>query len=210
MQVGALAPYERSLRDRSPLQLVAEDGQLLDLDVPRWLDGLDEADRSVLARCEGAVLDVGCGPGRFVHAAAELGLPSLGLDIAATAVSLTRRRGGYALLRSVFDPMPGEGRWPTALLMDGNIGIGGDVILLLERVRALLAPGGRLLVETSATADVDRVLRVRFNAFGVAVGPRFGWAEVGLPALTRYAVERGYSVEETWSCAGRTFAALAR
>jgi SAM-dependent methyltransferase len=210
VQAGALAPYEQSLRDRSPLQLVADDGQLLDLDVRRWLAGLDEADRSVMMRCTGAVLDVGCGPGRFVRAAAELGLPSLGLDIAATAVSMTRRRGGSALMRSVFDPAPAEGRWPVVLLMDGNIGIGGDVVRLLERVRSLLAPGGRLLVEASPTAEMDRVLRVRFNAIGTAVGPRFGWAEVGLPALTRYAVDLGYSVEEVWSCAGRTFAALAR
>src|SRR5258705_1943518 len=39
------------------------------LDIGRWQGPADEIDRSVLARCEAPVLDVGCGPGRL---AAEL------------------------------------------------------------------------------------------------------------------------------------------
>ena len=84
-------------------------GELLVLDVERWLDDLDDADRSVLARCRGPVLDVGCGPGRFVRAATELGIAALGIDIAATAVSLTRGGGGPAVLHDVFDPAPARG-----------------------------------------------------------------------------------------------------
>ena len=37
---------------------------------------------------------------------------------------------------------PGEGRWDTVLFIDGNVGIGGDPIALLRRVRQLLAPAG--------------------------------------------------------------------
>jgi len=41
--------------------------------------------------------------------------------------------------RSVFDALPAEGRWHTALLADGNVGIGGDPIRLLSRLRGLIA-----------------------------------------------------------------------
>lgn len=210
MRSGALAPYEQSLRERSPLRLVADDGELLVLDVERWLDDLDDADRSVLARCRGPVLDVGCGPGRFVRAATELGIPALGIDIAAAAVTLTRRAGVPALLHDVFDPAPADGLWSAVLLMDGNVGIGGDVVKLLRRAHSLLEPGGLLLVEAAADPQLDRALQLRFSQHGSAVGPRFGWAEIGILPLMRQATEVGYSLDETWTASGRTFAALAR
>ena len=53
-------------------------------------------------------------------------------------------------MRDVFGPLPGEGRWDTALLADGNIGIGGDPVALLARVRELLAPEGRVVVDLAA------------------------------------------------------------
>jgi SAM-dependent methyltransferase len=207
MQPGALAPYERSLRDASPLAVVDERGQLLEFDVSRWLAPVDAVDATVLDRCRGPVLDVGCGPGRFVAALAQRGIASLGLDIADTAVSLTRELGVPALLRSVFDPAPAEGRWPTVLLMDGNIGIGGDPRRLLRRVRDLLAAGGCAIVEVSS-GELDQVLSLRFSRAGVAVGPEFPWAVVGSTALVSMAGECGYSVEESWTAGGRSFVAL--
>jgi SAM-dependent methyltransferase len=210
VRAGALAPYERALDDAGPLTLVTDTGHRLELEVARWLAPADGADETVIDRCVGPVLDVGCGPGRFVRALSERGIAALGLDIADTAVALTRRLNVPALLRSVFDPAPAEGRWPTALLMDGNIGIGGDVARLLERVSRLLVPGGQLLVETACDPHIDRALKVRFSRDGLAAGPTFGWAEVGIEALTVRARAAGYSVAEVWSAGGRTFAALAR
>ena len=42
---------------------------------------------------------------------------------------------------------PTPGRWRSALLLDGNIGIGGRPARLLARIASLLAPGGAILVE---------------------------------------------------------------
>jgi hypothetical protein len=53
------------------------------------------------------------------------------------------------------------------LLLDGNIGIGGDPHRLLRRVRELLTPTGRLLVEL----DVDGVTAVGRRGSTTASAP---------------------------------------
>ena len=210
MEPGALAPYESALvADSGPtLALHAADGTVVALEVARWLAPTDACDETVLDRCAGPVLDVGCGPGRFVSALTERGVAALGVDIAETAVALARRKGLAAMVRSVFSDLPGEGRWPTVLLMDGNIGIGGDPARLLRRISRLLAPGGRLIVETPDGIEYDEVLDVRFTEHGRPVGPVFTWARVGTAALAGYAEANGYSVGESWAGDGRRFTVL--
>lgn len=210
MEPGALAPYESALlADAGPsLALHAADGTVVALDVARWLAPTDACDESVLDRCAGPVLDVGCGPGRFVSALTDRGIAALGVDIAETAVALARGRGLAAMVRSVFADLPGEGRWPTVLLMDGNIGIGGDPGRLLRRTARLLGPGGRLIVETPDGVEYDEVLDVRFTEHGRPVGPIFAWARVGAEALHRHAVANGYSAGESWAADGRRFTVL--
>jgi SAM-dependent methyltransferase len=210
MRAGALQPYELSLMTADGLGLHTEDGRVLTLDVHRWLAPTDAADRTVLVRCSSPTLDVGCGPGRFVAALNADGVAALGLDIAETAIALTRHRGLPAVLRSVFAQVPGEGRWPTVLLMDGNIGIGGDPGRLLHRVRQLLAPGGRVLAEAHQDRGADERLSVRFTQHGKPSGPEFDWALVGRDALCAGAAEAGYVVDEVWSAGGRTFVSLLR
>ncbi|SFK80965.1 methyltransferase domain-containing protein [Streptomyces pini] len=205
-------PYTRALRaGRGPLFLRRADGRLLPLEVERWCAGADEADLTVLRRCTGAVLDIGCGPGRLVTALAELGRPALGVDTAPAAVGHTRERGGAALCRSVFEPLPGEGRWGSALLIDGNIGVGGDPAALLARVRELLAPGGLLLAE-AAPAEVEERFQVRLDdgsgARSERHAPLFPWARLGRRALRALAGREGWTVVEEWSAYGRFFLSL--
>lgn len=201
-------PYALALRTgQGPLFLRRADGWLLPLDVERWCAGTDAADESVLARCRGSVLDIGCGPGRLVAALAERGHRALGIDVTPAAVTRTVRRGGTALCRSVFEPLPGERRWHTALLIDGNIGIGGDPAALLERTEALLAPGGRLVAET-APVEVDERCEVRLDDGRGRLGTPFPWARVGRRALLRHAEAAGWRAAGSWTVAGRHFAEL--
>ncbi len=205
-------PYTDALRTgRGPLFLRRPDGWLLPLEVERWCAAPDAADLTVLERCQGAVLDIGCGPGRLVAALAALGQPALGIDVSPEAVARTVRMGGSALHRSVFDPLPREGGWGTALLIDGNIGIGGDPRALLARVALLVAEDGVLLTETSPL-DVDERVQVRVFDGGSAQGSAFPWARVGAPALLDYARAAGWSktAADRWTVAGRTFIALRR
>jgi SAM-dependent methyltransferase len=205
MRGNALHHYERSLRTAEPLRIRHADGRVVELDIERWLAPADAVDIAVLARALAPVLDVGCGPGRIVRALADLGLLALGIDIAATAVEMTRRPGFTALRRSVFDHVPGEGRWQTLLLLDGNIGIGGDPELLLGRAAELLAPAGRLIIETHPDPAADEQCLVRFTRTEKPIGPAFRWAHVGVRAACDYAAGAGYAIGEVWSADGRTF-----
>ncbi|MGH3310493.1 MAG: class I SAM-dependent methyltransferase [Streptomyces sp.] len=202
-------PYADALRaGRGPLFLRRPDGWLLPLEVERWCARADEADMGVLRRCTGAVLDIGCGPGRLVTALSGLGRPVLGVDTSPAAVSRTRQAGGAALRRSVFEPLPGEGRWQSALLLDGNIGIGGDPACLLARVRELLSPNGLLLVEAAPT-EVEEKMVVRLDdGTGGGRGPAFPWARLGAAALREHAEAANWGVVEQWRSSERPFLCL--
>jgi SAM-dependent methyltransferase len=200
--------YAGALRTGSgPLFLRRPDGWLLPLDVARWTAAPDAADESVLARCEGAVLDIGCGPGRLVAALAGRGHQALGIDVSPAAVSRTVLRGGTALCRSVFAPLPGEGRWPTALLLDGNIGIGGDPHALLRRTAEVLAPAGLLIAE-AAPVEVDERYEVRLDAGRGPLGAAFPWARLGPAALGAAATAAGWTPGQSWSAGERHFLEL--
>jgi len=212
-------PYANALRNgRGPLFLRRSDGWLLPLEVERWCSDAGAADLSALHRCEGPVLDIGCGPGRLVAELTARGHRVLGIDVSEAAVARTRRIGGSALLRSVFDPLPGEGRWGTVLLVDGNIGIGGDPAALLDRAADLLSTGGLLIAETSPL-DIDERFQVRLDdgrrtaAEKAVPGPAdrpFPWARIGTPALLRYSGACGWRPADQWSAEGRSFVALRR
>ena len=119
------------------------------------------------------------------------------------------RRGAPVLGRSVFDRVPGAGRWSTALLLDGNLGIGGHPEALLGRVTSLLEAGGTVLVELESPGSTPRVQVVRFDVDGVE-GPWFAWTPVGAEELLAPATAAGLRVEDVWPAGDRWFGALRR
>jgi SAM-dependent methyltransferase len=162
----------------------------------------------------GPVLDVGCGPGRFVVGLAHRGTVALGVDPAPAAVALCRSKGAPVLQKSVFDPLPGQGRWRTVLLADGNIGIGGDPERLLRRCRDLLADDGTVVVEVEPPSCASagwRPYRARLER-GPACGPWFNWAVVGADAIAGLARAAGLRLLrlEPIPAEGRWFAHLGR
>ncbi len=117
----------------------------------------------------------------------------LGIDVVRDAVAQTRGRGGAALHRDVFGDVPGEGRWHTALLADGNVGIGGDPVVLLRRVRELLDPRGRVVVEVAAQPCGIRTGSAVLVNGGAASAP-FRWSIVGVDAINEVAVRAGLAL----------------
>jgi SAM-dependent methyltransferase len=190
-------------------EMETEDGRTITFPCSRWHRRADHTDLSVLSRCLDSVLDIGCGPGRHVSALIRQGRHAHGIDTSPTAVATAHRRGAPATHTSVFSAVPRSGRWDTALLLDGNIGIGGNIPRLLVRVRALLRPAGIALVETSAPLGLSMTAQVRVRpANGAAAGGWFPWAWTTPGDLESHATESGFSVAEIWSKGGRWFAEL--
>jgi SAM-dependent methyltransferase len=184
------------------------DGRFVQVPVERWLGHATDADRTVLQRAAGPVLDVGCGPGRHVDALTRDGVAALGIDVSAAAVRRTRARRAAALHLDVFGPVPGEGQWGSVLLLDGNVGIGGDPVALLRRCRRLLARRGCVLVETGPPGSLTGSLELELVAGGVTGTMR--WATVSVDEVGTLARDTFLRLSETWDHDGRWFASLTR
>lgn len=192
----------------APVVLRAHTGEALDLDLRRWHEPATAEEARLLATVDGPVIDLGCGPGRLVVSLASRRVPALGVDSSPSAVSLARRRGATVLERDLFGPLPGEGRWATALLFDGNVGIGGDPARLLTRCRHLTARAGQVIAEVQPPGGGWRRVTAWFERDGHRSEP-FAWAVVGADAIAGLAGQAGLAVaslQETPS--GRWFAHL--
>lgn len=212
---GAMDPRERaSFTDVFSCALrgdgctvVDEHGGEVHLPVTRWRSTADPDDHLLLDACDGPTIDIGCGPGRMSAALHCRGTSVLGVDVVAEAVAQTRARGVPALLRDVFEPVPGEGSWGTALLADGNIGINGDPVSLLSRARELVRPGGRVVVDLEPPGHGVSVAWTRLRCCGAESKP-FRWARVCAEAVHAVAAEAGLRVRHTGWTDHRWYAVL--
>jgi SAM-dependent methyltransferase len=205
--------YEAGLRaadrGRAPgWQVRYADGTATELPLARWTGAALPGDVGLLDRCAGPTLDLGCGPGRLTALLAARGVPVLGVDLAPQAVAMARLRGGTALRRDLFGPLPGEGRWHRLLLADGNIGIGGDPVVLLRRCAGLLDPDGALLCETDAPGRGLRRTRARLEPPDGPPSTWFRWAQVGADTLPGLAAAAGLRSAGAWVDRGRWFGVL--
>jgi SAM-dependent methyltransferase len=208
--LAAVELYGRTLEVAADAATVrSSDGRTWPLPLGCYLGPLTAADEDVLSRATAPVLDVGCGPGRHVLALARRGSRALGVDVSPVAVRIARERGAMVHHASVFDDIPGAGTWGSALLLDGNIGIGGRPTALLTRLARLLRPGGVVLAELDAYERPSGPTRIRLED-GELVSDWFRWAHVGTDAIAGHATAAGLEVRETWQADGRWFACLAR
>jgi SAM-dependent methyltransferase len=215
---GGAEPYARALRDADSGVLYLEElhddrSRSLNsssMDFARWNGAADRIDIALLGSVRGPVLDVGCGPARMVRAAIDMGLEALGLDVSPTAVELGRAARLPMHEGSVFDSIPGEGDWHTVLLVDGNVGIGGDVSRLLQRCAQLVAFDGEVVVEVDPDPTRDHTYTGRLVDIHGARSESFPWAEVGISGVTRRAGAAGLALRQAWSAGSRSFCRLAK
>ena len=185
--------------------LVLDSGEREALPVRRWRGEPDAADMLMLNRCIGPTLDIGCGPGRMTQALVARGTAAIGIDTSGVATRLTAERGGLVMRRSVFELIPGEGRWRHVLLADGNVGIEGDPVRLLSRVYELLAHGGSAIVELHPPG-----VGMRCGHGSIRGGAWFRWAYVGMDATDVLAASTGFRIGWTGHLDDRWFAELIR
>jgi SAM-dependent methyltransferase len=212
---GGSEPYARALHRSAQAPLVLrESGDIhqasqISMDVDRWSADANPTDLALLSAVTGPVLDIGCGPGRMVRGAMDLGLDVLGIDVSAAAIEVARAGGLPVLLGSVFEPLPNEGHWQTVLLVDGNIGIGGDVAALLGRCRDLLLPTGEIVLELHTDASTDRAYTATLVDSDGGCSAQFPWAEVGLDRIAELAPQHRLALSQVWISEGRSFCRLA-
>lgn len=193
--------------DLQPRLLRLADGRLMALPVARWAGPVTAADRSLLARAHGPVLDVGCGPGRLTAELHARGTDVLGVEVLPQVPVLAREAGAPVHLADVFADVPRAGEWRTVLLADGNTGIGGAPVRLLRRVGELLAPGGSVLCELAAYAAPAGP--VRLEGLG-ATSAWFAWSVLDAPSLLAAARAADLTPADSWECDGRAFTELVR
>lgn len=194
-QASFTTVFSHALRGE-PCHVVGLGPEPQHLPMADWTREADSLDQSLIAQCVGSTLDIGCGPGRLSAALAENGHVVLGIDVVHEAVGQTRQRGVAALRRDVFDRLPGEGRWRSALLADGNVGIGGDPEALLKRVRQLLDPAGRVVVEVASPGIPFTTHWAALECAGTRSRP-FRWSVVGVDDIGDIAAAVGFGLAST-------------
>ncbi len=177
-----LHAFEHALAG-ADVRVIDQDGRRRPLPTAQWLAPADAQDhRLLLEQCHGPTIDLGCGPGRLLVGLAERAVTALGVDASPVAVAHARRNGVRAIRRDLFGTLPGTGRWQHALLADGNIGIGGDPVRLLNHVGSLVRPGGTVLVEVGPPGTGVRHERLRLDVDGALSVP-FRWSLLGVDAV---------------------------
>jgi glycosyltransferase A (GT-A) superfamily protein (DUF2064 family)/SAM-dependent methyltransferase len=205
-QGGAEQQFDRAYLGGRVAQVPVRD-RLLPMELDRWRGEADAVDRLVVSRCEPPVIDLGCGPGRMVRALVRSGRAALGVDASGVAVAMSMSRGGPALRRWIGESLPAEGRWGTALLMDGNIGLGGDVAGMLRRCVELVGPGGLIVCEVDRRPDRHDIGEVVLPG-DHADGAPLAWSRIGAAALARIGGELDLLLVEEWSGEHRVFLSL--
>ena len=82
----------------------------------------------------------------------------------------------------------------SALLADGNIGIGGDPVALLRRVAAVLAPGGWVVADVAPPGHGDAHRHDLELECGGHRSDPFPWTVLGAEAVAEVAHAAGLRV----------------
>ena len=169
---------------------------------------------AALARCRGRVLDIGAGSGLHSLALQERGQAVTALEISPEAVEVMARRGVRdARCADIFQFQGGP--FDTLLMLGHGIGITENLAGLecfLERARRLLAPGGRLLLDSTDVRRTDDPRHLAYHEanrkagryvgeiriqleFAGRSGPHCGWLHVDPETLADRAAHAGWPCE---------------
>lgn len=209
---GGAEPYHKALEDASGGVLKLLDSNtgenISDMSVANWKAEANSEENQIIKRTQGPVLDIGCGPGRMVKAATRAGRHSLGIDISPVAIKIAEQAKLNVVLTSVFQDIPQEGTWGTALLLDGNIGIGGDPTMLLARCVELISNNGTIIIEVHPEPNIDHVFSGVVEDLDGNRSEHFPWALIGEEALIERASQVGLDLFQIWHINSRTFCVL--
>jgi len=143
-----------------------EDEPMLSTHFFRTESEMNAAELEALNRCKGRVLDVGAGAGCHALALQQRGMDVLALERSTLSCEVIRARGVRKVGEADVMSLSGQ-QFDTILLLMNGFGIAGTedgLVGLLGHLKTLLAPGGRILgdstdiryfKEESATLDLS-------------------------------------------------------
>lgn len=189
-------------------EVVRADGTTYALATSLWSGEATAADLALFVEpCHGPTVDIGCGPGRLTAALASVGCEVLGVDSSETAVRLTRARGAMALQLDVLGDLQIGTQWSHVLLADGNVGLGGDPVRLLRRMRDLIHENGTVLVELAAEGVPSGPEQLRLKV-GDDISTPFAWSALSTDDIERTACAAGLVVMGVRTLGQRVVATL--
>lgn len=117
----------------------------------RTYDAMPPLEKKALDRCQGTILDIGCGAGSHSLYLQKKGLAVTALDASAGAIRTCRDRGIADPVHADIMDFKGR-RFDTLLLLMNGLGIAGTLRKLeplLHHLGTLLRPDGQILMDSS-------------------------------------------------------------
>ena len=189
-----------------------DDDEIPVKDLFREYSDMPELEQLALNEASGRILDVGAGSGCHSVALQKMGKHTVAIDISSLSVEVMRERGVDARCVNFFDEDFNE-RFDTVLMLMNGTGIVGNpenMPRFFDRLRSLLNPGGRVLIDSSDLKylyeDEDGVLEIDLadDYYGLVdyqmvykdiEGESFDWLYVDFGTLSYYAEEAGFKAE---------------
>ena len=179
----------------------------------RTVEEMNLMEQVALQRAQGRVLDVGAGAGCHTLPLQMRGLHVTAIDISPLSVEIMQQRGVIDARQEDFFAFSPDTPFDTILMLMNGTGIVGtldDLPKLFDRLDALLAPGGQLLIDSSDLRYVFEDEEGNFYpedfdnyygevdyqmVYGKVRGERFNWLYVDFPRLKECAEVMGYIAE---------------
>jgi len=189
-----------------------DDDEIPVKDLFREYADMPELEQLALNEASGRILDVGAGSGCHSLALQKMGKSSVAIDISGLSVEVMNERGIDARCVDFYDEDFKE-KFDTILLLMNGTGIVGNLDNMpqfFSRLRSLLNPGGRVLIDSSDLKylyeDEDGVLEIDLAddyyglvdyqmAYKDIEGDSFEWLYVDYGTLSYYAEEYGFKAE---------------
>ena len=179
-------------------------------DLFRDYDNMPELEKAALDMAHGRILDVGAGSGCHSIALKEMGKDVVAIDISPLAVDVMLERGIDAREVNLYDERFVE-KFDTVLMLMNGTGIIGTLEkmpLFFDRMRTLLKPGGKILVDSSdlrylfEEEDGSLMIDLADDYYGLldyqmqykdVCGEPFDWLYVDFDTLAFHAEENGFN-----------------
>lgn len=189
-----------------------DDDEIPVADLFRKFDKMPALEQKALECATGNILDVGAGSGCHSVALQEMGKKCLAIDISELSVKVMQERGVDARLVNLYDESF-IGQFDTILMLMNGTGIIGrleNMQKFFNRIKYLLAPGGRVIVDSSdlrylyEEEDGSLMIDLADEYYGLLdyqmeyegiLGEPFDWIYVDFETLSYYAEQNGFKAE---------------